>query len=137
MARPRIGGGFTISQLQSMLQSRQSQLDSLNRERTRILKTLGSVDDKIRRLGGDVPRLAGVGSVTASGRARNPKSLVGTMEDVLTTSGRPMTVGEIVTAVEESGYRSNSANFRAIVNQTLIKERKRFNNTGRGLYALK
>ena len=36
----------------------------------------------------------------------------------------------------ESGYRSNSANFRSIVNQTLIKD-KRFGSAGRGVYQLK
>jgi hypothetical protein len=39
--------------------------------------------------------------------------------------------------VQKSGYRSNSANFRSIVNQTLIKERKRFGQAGRGIYQLK
>ena len=37
-----------------------------------------------------------------------------------------MKVGDITDAVLATGYRSNSDNFRAIVNQTLIKERKRF-----------
>src|SRR3712207_8218784 len=50
--------------------------------------------------------------------------------------GKTMSVGEIVEAVERSGYRSNSANFRGIVNQTLIKD-KRFQQAGRGQYQLK
>jgi hypothetical protein len=47
-----------------------------------------------------------------------------------------MSVGEIVEGVQRRGYRSGSANFRAIVNQTLIKE-KLFGSAGRGIYQLK
>jgi hypothetical protein len=45
-------------------------------------------------------------------------------------------VGEIVDAVLAGGYHSKSANFRGIVNQTLIKD-KRFVSSGRGVYQLK
>jgi hypothetical protein len=44
-------------------------------------------------------------------------SLVATLESVL-APGKPMSVGEIVEAVQKRGYQSNSANFRGIVNQT-------------------
>ena len=40
-------------------------------------------------------------------------------------------------AVKANGYRSSSDNFRGIVNQTLIKEKKRFTAPSRGLYQLK
>ena len=142
MGRPRIGGGFTITQLKSMLESRQTQLDDLERERGRITKQLANVDEKIRSLGGAARTGSGrgefaPGGLTAGGRARNPKSLVGTLEDVLKAASAPMSVGDIVQAVQNAGYRSNSDSFRAIVNQTLIKERKRFANTARGMYAVK
>jgi hypothetical protein len=47
-----------------------------------------------------------------------------------------MKVGDIADAVQSKGYRSNSANFRGIVNQALIKD-KRFGAASRGLYQLK
>jgi hypothetical protein len=50
--------------------------------------------------------------------------------------GKPMKVGDITDAAQKAGYRSNSANFRSIVNQTLIKD-KRFSSAGRGVYQLK
>ena len=49
-------------------------------------------------------------------------SLVEAIETAL-RGGKPMRVGDIVDAVQGAGYRSNSDNFRGIVNQTLIKER--------------
>jgi hypothetical protein len=49
-------------------------------------------------------------------------------------NGKPMRVGEIVDAVKSAGYKSNSASFKNIVNQMLIKERKRFQQVDRGIY---
>ena len=137
MANYRSTGGLTITQLESMLYSRRAQIENLTRQRNRVLKQLATIDDKIKKLGGTLRGGAGTPSLTAGGRARNAKSLVGTMEEVLTKAGKPLSVGEIVEAVEASGYRSNSDNFRAIVNQTLIKERKHFTNAARGVYGIK
>jgi hypothetical protein len=130
---PRIANRFTISQLENMLSSKRNRLDSLAHERSQLQKQLDALDTKIRSLGGG--RMGG--GVNAGGRARNEKSLVESIEAVLAKSGKPTSVGDILDGVQASGYRSNSANFRGIINQTLIKERKRFSNAGRGLYALK
>ena len=47
-----------------------------------------------------------------------------------------MPVGDIMDKVLATGYKSKSANFRGIVNQTLIKD-KRFAQVERGVYELK
>jgi hypothetical protein len=117
-----------------MLQKRRSELDSLTRERQRILKQLAAVDARLQAVSGGV---SGGGPLTRGGRVRNPMSLVATMEQVLAKAGKPLSVGDIVQGVLDTGYQSGSANFRAVVNQTLIKERKRFANTQRAVYDLK
>jgi hypothetical protein len=70
------------------------------------------------------------------GRVRNEKSLNDMISGVLTKAGKPMSVGDITDAVRAGGYKSNSANFRSIVNQALIKD-KRFASSERGMYHLK
>jgi len=55
---------------------------------------------------------------------------------VLGESNKPMSVSDIVEGVLATGYRSTSPKFRGIVNMTLIKERRRFANAGRGMYTL-
>ena len=68
-------------------------------------------------------------------RAKNKVSLA----DALTEAFRgkdSLTVAEAVEAVTAAGYKSTSSAFRALVNQTLSKN-KRFKNVGRGKYALK
>jgi hypothetical protein len=133
---PRLPSRFTIPQLESMLQARMGQLESLQKERNALQRQLDAIDEKIKTLGGPVRGIGG-GGATSGGRVRNEKSLTDTIAEVLEKAPKPISVGEIMEGVKASGYRSNSANFRGIINQTLIKERKRFANAGRGLYGLK
>jgi hypothetical protein len=126
---------FTIAQLEQLLSGRRAQLNTLQKQRNRIARKLAAIDDRIRGLGGSAGGGRG-GRNGAGGRVRNEKSLMDTIESVLKSGGKAMKVAEIADAVQRQGYRSNSANFRGIVNQTLIKD-KRFVSAGRGLYQLK
>jgi septal ring factor EnvC (AmiA/AmiB activator) len=131
MARPANLASFSIAQLEKYIASQRSKLSQLRRERAQLQNRLDDLDRKIASMNG-----AGGAAAARGGRARNAQSLVATLETVL-ADGKPMGVGDILDGVKKRGYRSGSANFRAIVNQTLIKERKRFANAGRGLYQLK
>lgn len=135
MARPATGS-FNIAQLERILQDRRSELGGLNRERADLQRKLDGVDRQIAKVNGSLRgrrgRRAGGG-----GRPQNKQSLVEAMESVMHGRGKPMRVGEILDAVEARGYRSSSDNFRGIVNQTLIKEKKRFSAVSRGLYQMK
>lgn len=138
MARPSASGQMTIAQLENLLQTRRRRLGDLERERKKILTKLDGINRQISALSGRMG--GGAGSINGGGsgsRARNEVSLVEAMTKVLRDSGKPMGVGDIAEGVLKSGYKSTSANFRAIVNQTLIKERKNFAATDRGVYALK
>lgn len=140
MARPASGTNLTIAQLQRVLADKQSELNKLQRQRNELQKRMNLIDRQIERVGGGMNGLrrggAPSGGFTASGRARNARSLLDTLEGVMRDNGKPMRVPEILDAVLATGYRSGSANFRGIVNQTLIKE-KRFGQVERGVYELK
>jgi hypothetical protein len=129
MPRPSTGTNLSLAALQSIMESRRTELSKLRKHRNDIQRKLDHID----RL---IDRIEGSGGRSAGGRARNSKSLNETLADVL-AGGKPMKVGEIVDAVLATGYRSTSDNFRGIVNQTLIKEDKRFTAPSRGLYQLK
>src|SRR6266496_2014426 len=91
------------------------------------ISQLEQMDDRIRALGGSA----------GGGRARNQQSLLEVIESALKSAGgKAMSVGDITAAALKRGYRTTSANFRSIVNQALIKD-KRFGSAGRGLYQLK
>jgi hypothetical protein len=139
MARPSLEG-LTIAKLEILISTIKSKKSTLMKERERLVKDLRKVDEKIARLDGRNGAIGGssVGSLTPGGRVRNAKSLVDTMADVLAKSGeKGLSVQEIVDGVLATGYKTTSPNFRGIVNQTLIKERKKFANVSRGVYAVK
>src|SRR4051812_37922596 len=128
MARPASGSNLSIAQLQQLINVRRSEQTKLERQRSKLARKLDQLDSRIRQLGGNGFRGRGA---MGGGRARNAKSLIEMMEGVLSKSSKPMNVGDIADAVRSGGYRTNSANFRAIVNQTLIKD-KRFTAASRG-----
>jgi len=132
---PRLGtGAYTIAQLEQMLGKCKSERQKLERERNKVARRLQQLDSRIHALGGN--GRGGRGGGGAGSRVRNEKSLTEMLESVLGKSNKPMKVGDIADAVQSGGYRTNSANFRGIVNQTLIKD-KRFTSAGRGLYQMK
>jgi hypothetical protein len=114
---------MSIVQLERLLNEQRSAVNKLMKRRGVIQRKLDVIDREIGKLGG-----GGVSS-------RNQVSLPDAMQTALKKQGT-MKVGDIVDAVLAGGYRSKSANFRGIVNQTLIKD-KRFTSTGRGIYQLK
>ncbi len=133
---PRLGtGAYTITQLEQMLNKCKNERQKLERERNKVARRLQQLDSRIHALGGNGSG-RGRGGAGAGGRVRNDKSLIEMIEGVLGKSSKPMKVGDIADAVRSGGYRTNSANFRGIVNQTLIKD-KRFTSAGRGLYQMK
>jgi hypothetical protein len=131
---PKSSQELSIAELERILGRRRAELTSLTQERDRLQRQLATIDNKIRGLAGQ-----GATSLVnnGGGRAKNATSLIETLLQVLGKSSKPMTVSDILQGVLDGGYRSTSPNFRGIVNQTLIKERKRFANVGRGVYALK
>ena len=138
MARPRKETGLSIAKLELFLRSSREKLQSLQKERDKTVKALAAIDSKIAALTGGAAGAGGAGRAVrgGGGRARNPKSLTAVLADVL-ANGKPLSVGDIVDGVLATGYQSTSPNFRGIVNQTLIKEKKQFASAGRGLYQLK
>ena len=127
MPRGRFGGSFSISYLESILKERREELSQLRKDRAALERSIAKLDRRIELLGGGKSR---------GRRARNSQSLTALMGDLLGKSSKPMPVGDIVSKVLASGYHTSSANFRGLVNQTLIKD-KRFASAGRGLYQLK
>ena len=133
MARPFT---LTIASLKHMLDARESELAKLEKQRAKVAKELAHLDRSIERVGGSA---AGRWKSRGRGvsRARNEQSLVEALTSVLKDAGKPLGVGEILAAVRATGYHSSSDNFRGIINQTLIKERKLFSAVSRGVYQLK
>lgn len=116
---------LSVADLQLELRRRQRVAGKLMRRRDRLMRDLQAVNEEIAAMGA-----AGEG-VTPSGRARNSMTLPDALAEVL--SGVTMSVTEAADAVRASGYHSTAANFRTMVNQALLRD-KRFKKVSRGKY---
>ena len=128
-AAARSSGGtglenLSVSELQAELHRRRRGLSRLERRRDRLMNELSEINAEIAELGG---ALAGSGG----GGRRNVMTLPDALHQVL--SGTTMSVTEAADAVRAAGYQSNAANFRTMVNQALLKD-KRFKKVARGQY---
>ena len=133
MARGNGTSGLSLQQLERLIDKRRRDLARLQKQRAKAQKRLDAIDAKITAAGGSS---GGGRSGTGRTRARNESSLQDAIHHILSKSGGPMSVGDIHDKVLSTGYKSNAANFRGIVNQTLIKD-KRFTSASRGVYQLK
>jgi hypothetical protein len=116
----------SAASLQAELNRRQHGVRRLETRRATLAAKLAKLDEQIRAHGG-----AASGRVP---RARNKVSLVEALAQTL--KGKTLGVAEAADAVLATGYTSNAANFRLIVNQTLLKN-KQFKKVSRGQYTVK
>jgi hypothetical protein len=133
MPRTAAVSNLSVADLERIIRSRHKALRKLERQRAKWQKKVDDVDRKIAALGGATGRRRRGG---AGIRARNETSLSDAIAHVLAKSRGSIAVGDIMEGVLSAGYRSSSGNFRGIVNQALIKD-KRFKSAGRGLYQMK
>ena len=132
MAKKTSISGVSMQVLQQELRRRHTQVGKLQRKRQTLLKRLAKLDEQLSVLGADVPvARAGRGG---GGRVRpqNKVSLVEALAAVL--KGKTMTVSNAAEAVKKSGYKTNAANFRVMVNQAFIKHRNIFKKISHGHY---
>jgi hypothetical protein len=124
MPRPTTLARLSISALEAELRRRQRSAGTLERRRNRLAAKLDALDRQIDLLGGNgVSRRGGI-------RARNKMTLNQALVSVI--KGKPLSVTEAADAVQRTGYRTNSSNFRTQVNIALIKGG--FKRVGRGQY---
>jgi len=120
---------MSIQELQAELQRRERGIRKLERRRERLLDELAQVDTE----------LGAVGALGAGGRIRrrprNEMNLVDSLAAVL--NGKTMSVTDVTREVQKAGYITTAANFRTIVNQALIREKKVFKKISRGQYTAK
>lgn len=129
----RVGiSGVSMQVLQQELRRRQRQVSGLQRKRQTLLKRLEKLDEQLSGLGVGVATGRVARGGTGRVRPQNKVSLVEALAAVL--KGKTMTVSNAAEAVKKSGYKTNAANFRVMVNQAFIKHRNIFKKVSHGHY---
>lgn len=133
----------TITQLQKELAAKQTLVKRLLSRRSVLDTQLAAVDRQIAALTGAGG--AAKAKKTRAGkkkttkrkvrRAKNKQSLADVLVQVL-KGEKGVKIPVAVKLVLAAGYKSTSKQFQAIVNQTLLRD-KRFRKVARGQYALK
>lgn len=123
---------LSLMELARIMVERGRDLKMLKKKRRECQRHLDRIDAAISKITGTNRSLTGNGF---GRRPRNAVSLVGAIEQVLGKASSPVPIAEIAARVQASGYRSNSANFRGLVNMTLVTN-ERFQSAARGLYVL-
>lgn len=132
MAKRSAGGlsGISVADLQAELRRRMRRVGTLQRRRDRVAGKLAALDAELSALGAAVGGAGGM--MFGRKRPKNDMNLVEALAKVL--KGRTMSVTDVSDAVQKAGYKTSAANFRTIVNQTLIKNRSVFKKIARGQY---
>jgi hypothetical protein len=138
---------MTTSALSAELARRQRRLPMLQRQHADLMNKLEAIEAEIAEMGGNAtgggatrgrkPSGRPAGRPVGSGggkRPRNAKNLEDTLADTL--RGKTMSVTEATAAVQSRGYKTTAANFRTIVNATLLKSKK-IKKVSRGQYTAK
>jgi hypothetical protein len=115
------------------LKRRQRSIGKLLAKRDKLAEQLTELNHQIAALGG--PSAAAMEGLTARGtprkRPRNDSNLAEALAALL--KNQTMSVTQASEEVQRAGYQTTAANFRTIVNQTLIRD-KRFKKVSRGKY---
>ena len=119
----------SITELKNEIRRRERQLTTLHRKREKLVAQLSEIDEQITELGGTASGASPIGG--GRKRYRNDSNLADALVDLLKNQTLSVTAASI--EVQKAGYKTTSPNFRTIVNQTLLRD-KRFKRVGRGLY---
>lgn len=130
---------LTTDELQAELKRREKAAQRLATKRARLLDQIADIDAELASWGyeavGGPRKRSGARAGGGRKRPRNDMNLVDTLAKAL--KGKTLGVTEAADAAKKLGYKSSSANFRNIVNQTLLKHDKVFKKVGRGQYTAK
>lgn len=126
---------MTLAQLERALEKKRTRLEDLQSRRESLQQQLARVEGQIAGIAG---RGAGPGGVRKRRkRPRNAQSLRSYVEDVLSRNKKGLTLAELHSKIEETGYKSKARNFRNVLYQCLYNSDNVQLDKSTGRYGLK
>jgi hypothetical protein len=125
----------TIVDLQKEIQRRQKLLPSMIAQRDALNCEIAELQGLAMPSVGKQAKREATPKRAVRRRAKNKISLADALAQFLKGKAK-VTVGEAMAGVLSAGYKTESKDFRQVVNGTLLKD-KQFKNVGRGEFALR
>ena len=133
----RATADLSVADLERMLSTRKTQLDSLRRKRERLLKELETTERQINELEGR--RHGGTTAVMRErfrNRPRNEKSLRAHVFDILSENKKGLTLKDLADEILKAGYKTNSTNFKNVLYQCVYNSDRVTHDAKSGMYKL-
>lgn len=115
----RAGAELSVADLERMLDRKRSRLNSLEKRREQLQKSLSRIDQQISALQGR-PTVAAVRRKTRK-RPKNPRPLAAYVLQFLGRSKKGLTLAELAQKIQDAGYKSNAEDFKNVVYQCIYK----------------
>ena len=130
----RAQSGFSVADLEKILEDRKTQLQDLIKRRDQAQKEMDKLDEEIQGLvgvGGNVGRFR-----RRRRRVKNEMSLRKVVLDILGKNKKGFTLADLAGKVSETGYKSASRNFRNVLYQCLYNTEGIVHDDATGCYRL-
>ena len=127
---------LSVAELERILSSRKSRLDSLTKKKTKLQKDLTRVEKEITQLVGRQSAAAAGGRRKVLKRPKNAKPLSQFVTEILSKNKKGLTLAGLAEKVLESGYKTNSSNFNNVLYQCLYNSESFFHDEESGCYRL-
>ncbi len=119
--------GLSVAEIQQALRKQQSRVNVLQKRRERLLEEIKNIEQEIALISG---------SESGTVRFRNEQSLENVICDVLAKHKKGLTLSELTEAIQKTGYKSGSANFKNVVYQNVYKSERIARDEKSGKYVL-
>ncbi len=129
---PKLRNELSLSELQSLVAERKTELDRLKRERSQLEHRLSQIEKRITAMGG-----SGFKSRGRRRRPKNEKSLRATIRELLGRSKKGYTLSELADKVLASGYKTYSSDFQNVLYQCLYNAKEFFHDPETATYRMK
>ena len=129
---------LSVADLERMLNNRRAQLDGMAKKRERLQKELAGVDQLISRLEGTKTKTVSAAKPKKTvKRRRNKTSLRSVVNVILGKNKKGLKLAELHEHVMDTGFKSNSKNFRNVLYQCVYNADEVVHDQKSGLYRLK
>lgn len=122
---------LSLADLEKLLAERQAQVEALLKKRDQLAGAIENLDAEINDF------LTSGGTPRRGKRAKNSASLRTVMLEVLAKNKKGLSLADLAQQISDTGYKSNSRNFKNVVYQCLYNTETVMLDSATGLYRVK